>query len=84
MMEKGETDVKGEGAPSPILEVPQAGMIAISQGLSMTSDDTWFNQLLVVSPRSQFSGPNYHLWTRYVQTVLRPRNLEDHLEELQL
>ena len=55
MMEKGETDVKGEGAPSPMMEVPQAGMIAISQGLSMTSGDTWFNQLLVFQP-TNFQG----------------------------
>ena len=78
-MEKGETAVNGEGAPSLMMEVPQTGDIVTSQGISMTTGDRWFNRLLVVGPRSQFSGPISHLWTWYIQTVLKPRNLEDHL-----
>ena len=78
-MEKGKTAVKGEGTPSPMMGVPQSGMTTTSQGLSMTTGDRWFNQLPVVGPRSQFTGRNYQLWTRHIQTVLKPRNLEDHL-----
>ena len=71
--------VKGEGVASPVVETPHALMIATPQGLSITTSDRWFNQLMVFGPRSQFTAPNYHWWTRYIQTVLRLRNLEDHL-----
>ena len=78
-MDGKETAVKEEDIPSSIVEIPQTMPTAISQGLSIVTSDQWLNQLLVVALRSQFTGYNYHLWTCHIQTVLRPRNLEDHL-----
>ena len=75
-MEQKETAVKGEDVLPSMVETTQA---AISQGLSITSGDRWFNHLPVVTSRSQFTGHNYHLWTRHIQALLRPRNLLDHL-----
>ena len=49
-------------------------------GLSLASSDRWFNQLPVVTARSQFTGHNIYFWARHIQATLRPRNLLDLLK----
>ena len=46
--------------------------------LPIPTGDKWFSQLLVVTPRSKFTGRRIHLWVSHIQAILRPRKLLDH------
>ena len=52
---------------------------ALTTSLAISTNDRWFNQLPVVTTRSQFTSHNIYLWARHIQAILRPRNLLDHL-----
>ena len=81
-----EATVKGESSVSQFNSAAEvsggdAKITTSSPGLSVTVGDRWFNQLPVVTSRSQFTGHNLCLWTCYFQAILRPRNLMDHLTD---
>lgn len=59
-MGKKETEVKGDGIPSPMVETPQTMKTTTFEGLLITPGDRWFTQLLSITIP----------WTRHMQAVL--------------
>ena len=54
---------------------PVIGTLAVG----IPKGDQWFNQLPVVAPRSQFTGPTRHLWVCHIQAMVQPRRPLDPL-----
>ena len=50
--------------------------------ITISTSHRWFSQLLVIAARSQFINHNLNLWARHIQTILRPRDLMDHLTDI--
>ena len=50
--------------------------------LTISTSDRWFSQLPVVAARSQFTGHTLYLWVQHIQTILRLRELVDHLTDI--
>ena len=70
-----------EGKVTASYECTSSGTLsqAPTTSLPISTNDRWFNQLPVVTTRSQFTGHNIYLWARHTQAILWPRNLLDHL-----
>ena len=78
---KGETPIS-QSNPATEVSGGDTKIPTPSPGLSITGGDRWFTQLPVVIIRSQFTGHNLFLWTHYIQAILRPRNMINHLTDL--
>ena len=77
---KGETPIS-QSNPTTEVSGGDTKIPTPSPWLSITGGDRWFTQLPVVTVRSQFTGHNLFLWTHYIQAILRPQNMIDHLTE---